>query len=218
MSFSSRHERIPHNVDFTDEVKPACRLSGSDTASTGPMPPTPTPNWSGTCTFDQPGAYHFVCDRLGHEAMTGTITVAATPVATGSPTPAPAPATAPAQPANQPLAAMWIAVGHHQKGGPVSGSLIVSRAGTRVEIALFSRRAALGLAGRRRVRVGQSVIAAAPAGPLRFSVALNATARRALRVRKTLPVLVQVKASGPLTTPFDRVQAVRLGRTPRSAR
>ena len=113
---------------------------------------------------------------------------------------------------------MWLAVGHRQQGSPVRGSLIVSRPGTRVEIALLSRRVALGLSGRRRVQVGRSVIASAPAGPMKFSVALNATARRALRERKTLPVLVQVKASGPLTTPYDRVQAVRLGRAPGRAR
>ena len=89
VTFSSPNANIPHNVDFTDAVKPECQLSGSDTASTGPMPPTPMPGWSGTCTFAQPGVYHFVCDRLGHVAMTGTITVAATPVATASPTPVP---------------------------------------------------------------------------------------------------------------------------------
>ena len=41
VTFSSRHANIPHNVDFTDEVKPECQLSRSDTASTGPMPPPP---------------------------------------------------------------------------------------------------------------------------------------------------------------------------------
>src|SRR3954462_1771005 len=51
-----------HNVDFTDAVKPQCQLSTSDTPSTGPMPASPARNWSGTCTFAEPGTYHFVCD------------------------------------------------------------------------------------------------------------------------------------------------------------
>ena len=213
----------PHNVDFTDAVKPQCRLSSSDTATAGPMPPSAARNWSGTCNFAEPGAYHFVCDL--HPAMTGTVTVSATPdstatstpvatptpVPTSSSEPAPAPAVR-AQPVIQPPAAIWIAVGHHQQGTRVSGSMIISRPDTRVEIALLSRRAALGLSGKRRVPVGYSLIAAAPEGQLRFSVTLNATARRSLRVRETLPVLVRVKASAPSTTPVDRVQAVRMGR------
>jgi plastocyanin len=219
VSFSSPTAAVrPHNVDFTDTVKPGCQLSTSDTASTAPMPPAPAREWSGTCAFDQPGTYHFRCDI--HPAMTGTITVTPNPAATTAPTPIPAadPATGtPAQPGNQPLAAIWIAVGHHQQGS-VSGSLIVSRPGTRVDVSLLSRRVALGLSGKRRVRVGHSVIAAAPAGPMQFSITLNAIARRALRDRKTLPVLVEVKASAPLTSPVDRFQAVRMGRAPRRAR
>src|SRR4051812_22395542 len=66
-----------HNVDFTDAVKPKCRLSTSDTSSTSAMPPIAGRNWSGTCTFAEPGAYHFVCDL--HPAMTGTVTVSAPP-------------------------------------------------------------------------------------------------------------------------------------------
>jgi plastocyanin len=206
----------PHNVDFTGEVKPQCQLSTSDTPSTAPMPAAAARAWSGTCTFAQPGAYRFVCDL--HPAMAGTITVSATPETTAVPVPTSAPAPAPsvpAQPVIQPRAAIWITVGHHQHGTSVRGSMIVSRPGTRVEIALLSRRVALGLKGKRRVQVGRTLIAAAPKGELQFSLALNATARRALRVRKTLPVLVRVKASAPTTTPVERVQAVRLGRPAR---
>src|SRR4051794_949061 len=38
----------PHNVHFTDDAKPACRLSTSDTGSTDPMPAQPALNWTGT--------------------------------------------------------------------------------------------------------------------------------------------------------------------------
>jgi hypothetical protein len=145
-------------------------------------------------------------------------TATPTPGAASSPTPtqgpaAPAP-TSGARPATRPPAATSIAVKHHQKGIRVKGSLVVSQSGTRVEIALLSRRAALGLSGRRRVQVGRFVIASAPAGPMRFSVTLNAAARRALRLRRTLPVLMRVQASGPATVSVDRLQAVRLGRAP----
>jgi plastocyanin len=208
-----------HNVHFADDAKPACRLSTSDTASTDPMPAQPARNWTGTCAFAQPGAYHFVCDF--HPAMTGTITVtpapvSPTPAATSSPQPAaggPAPAGG-AAPAFSPLAAIWVTVGHHQRRAPVRGSLIVSRPGTRIDISLLSRRVALGLSGRRRVRVGRFTVAAAPAGPMRFSVTPDRRARHALRVRGTLPVLVRVKATAPGTSPVDRLQAVRLGRPP----
>jgi len=220
VSFSNPAGAVrPHNVDFTGDVKPQCRLDTSETTSTGPMPAAAARAWSGTCTFAQPGAYRFVCDL--HPAMAGTITVSAPDAtATATPTPisgppstpaAPAPSV-PAQPVLQPSAAIWITVGHHQKGTNVRGSMIVSRPGTRVEITLLSRRVALGLKGRRRVVVGRTLFAAAPDGELQFSLKLNATARRALRVRKTLPVLVRVKASAVGTTPVDRIQAVRLGR------
>jgi plastocyanin len=215
-----------HNVDFVSGQKPQCKLSTDNAASTAPMPPTPTAGqWSGTCVFDQPGTYRFVCDNAFHPNMAGTITVAATPAgtatstpgATSSPTPTQGPTAAPAptsgaQPATRPPAATSIAVKHHQEGRRVKGSLVVSQPGTRIEIRLLSRRAALGLSGRRRVQVGRFVVAAAPAGEMRFSVALNAAARRALRLRKTLPVIVRVKASGPATEPVDRQRTVRLGR------
>src|SRR3954469_6884778 len=61
----------PHNVDFLDGPKPTCKLSTSDVGSPPPMPAAIARGWTGTCTFDQPGAYHFICDR--HPAMTGTI-------------------------------------------------------------------------------------------------------------------------------------------------
>jgi len=51
-----------HNVDFVSDQKPQCKLEMDTAASTAPMPPTPTAGkWSGTCVFDQPGTYRFVC-------------------------------------------------------------------------------------------------------------------------------------------------------------
>ena len=205
-----------HNVDFVSDQKPQCKLSTDTAASTAPMPPTPTGGqWSGTCVFDEPGTYRFVCDNPFHPSMTGTITVAAPPAATptappqATPSPTPQPTTG-----APPAAATAITVKHHQAGSRVKGSLMVGRTGTRIEIVLLSRRAVLGLPGRGRVRVGRSVVTAAAAGEMRFSVALNARARRALRARKTLRVLVRVKASAPTTASVERLRAVRLTRAP----
>ena len=212
-----------HNVDFVSDQKPQCKLEMDTAASTAPMPPTPTAGkWSGTCVFDQPGTYRFVCDNTFHPNMTGTITVAAPPVSTPTTTPqatsSPTPPPGPAAPTPQPAAATAITIKHDQAGHRVKGSLSVSRPGTRIEIVLLSRRATLGLSGRRRMRVGRSVVTAAAAGQMRFSVALNARARRALRARKTLPVLVRVKASAPTTASIERVRAVRLRRAPAALR
>ena len=218
-----------HNIDFVSDQKPQCKLSTDTAASTAAMPPTATAGqWSGTCVFDQPGTYRFICDNAFHPNMAGAITVSAPPAGTATPTPGAAlsptptqgPSAAPtptsgAQPTTRPRAATSITVKHHQKGIRVKGSLVVSQPGTRVEITLLSRRAALGRSGRRRVPVGRFVVASAPAGPMQFSVTLNAAARRALRLRRTLPTLMRVKASAPATVSVDRLQAVRLGRVPR---
>ena len=143
--------------------------------------------------------------------MTGTITVAAPPAATPTAPPPPAASpTPPPRPAARPAAATAVTVKHHQTGTRVKGSLGISRPGTRIEIVVLSRRATLGLSGKGRVRVGRSVVTAAAAGQKRFSVALDARARRVLRAHKTLPVLVRLKASAPTAVSVERVRAVRV--------
>src|SRR3954447_20167171 len=67
-----------HNVDFVSDQKPQCKLSTDNAASTAPMPPKPTAGqWSGTCVFDQPGTYQFICDNPFHPNMAGAITAPA---------------------------------------------------------------------------------------------------------------------------------------------
>jgi plastocyanin len=203
----------PHNINFPDEPKPTCKLSTNDAGSPPPMPATVARGWTGTCAFDQPGAYRFICDR--HPAMTGTITVAAsaTPTATpvaSVPTPPPTGAIGPAAAPAPARAAIWVKVDHHQSGARVHGSLVVTTPAARLEITLLSRRVALGMTGRRRIPVGRSLTSGVPAGARSFSIGLNARARRALRTRGRLSVLVQVQASAPGATPVTRLQAVRL--------
>ena len=201
----------PHNVNFPDEPKPTCKLSTSDAGSPPPMPAVVARGWTGTCAFDQPGVYRFVCDR--HPAMTGTITVAASGAPTATPVadvPAPPPAPTGAVAPAPPRAVIWVDVDHHQSGARVHGSLVVTTPTTRLEITLFARRVALGMAGRRRVSIGRSFTSGVPAGPRSISIGLSTRARRALRMRGRLSVLVQVHATAPGATPVTRLQAVRL--------
>src|SRR4051794_9709939 len=117
----------PHNVNFPDEPKPTCKLSTSDAGSPPPMPAAVARGWTGTCGFDQPGAYRFVCDR--HPAMTEPITVFASPPPTATPVAnVPAPPPTPTGPSATgaapaaPRAAIWVKVDHHQSGTRVHGS------------------------------------------------------------------------------------------------
>jgi len=64
-----------HNVDFTEALPTSCMQTAG--ANSGPVPPLPaapsSPGWTGTCRFDTPGTYVFVCTAHGFE--TGTVIV-----------------------------------------------------------------------------------------------------------------------------------------------
>ena len=64
-----------HNVDFTGGGPTACtQTAGATVGPVSPLPAVPeAPGWSGTCRFDTPGTYLFVCDN--HNYMKGTIVV-----------------------------------------------------------------------------------------------------------------------------------------------
>ena len=64
-----------HNVDFTGGGPTACtQTAGAAVGPVSPLPAAPeAPGWSGTCRFDTPGTYQFVCDN--HNYMKGTIVV-----------------------------------------------------------------------------------------------------------------------------------------------
>jgi plastocyanin len=198
-----------HNADFGNGPQPtSCTQTGG--ASSGAVPPLPAqptaPGWGGTCTFATPGTYTFHCDM--HPFMTGTVVVGnvpappagstasqttspstSTPTASTSTTPTPTTRTTtkapgrPHQPAGPPVHAIVLAGVQH--GFVVHGSLSVSAdaRGGRLQVQLFA-------AGHRRA--GSRGRRALPAGRVRFGVALNATARRALHRRRHLDVTVEI--------------------------
>src|SRR4051812_21731145 len=78
-----------HNVVFTGAAPTSCtQSSGTNLGGVPPLPALPhPPGWSGSCRFDVPGTYAFVCGA--HGFMEGTVTVEAvgTPTASASPSP-----------------------------------------------------------------------------------------------------------------------------------
>lgn len=231
-----------HNADFGSGPQPTSCTQSAGTAS-GAVPPLPhqptAPGWSGTCTFDTAGTYTFHCDL--HPFMTGTIVVGNAPpppppsgstsssqTTTGqttSPptasTPAPTTTTTgrtrgtPPTPhppssalAGPPRRAVVVAAVQH--GAVVRGSLSISAAGRggRLRVQLFA-------AGHRRAGgVGRTAL---PAGRVRFAVALDAAARRALHRRHRLDVSVEITISSGKGARASVTRRVRMEADRRSA-
>lgn len=133
-------------------------------------------------------------------ALAATATVKATTTTTPSPTAtvatAPTPAATPAAGA--------VRVARHERGARVRGSVLVARPLSRLRVEALAKRSAVG--ARRPARGpgprGQTVRSPA-AGRVSLSLALNVTARRALRRsgRLALTVMTTVTpASGPAFT------------------
>jgi plastocyanin len=192
-----------HNVDFTNQARPYC--PGVKTGSEYGVAP-----WKGTCTFEKAGTYNFVC-TVHQPTMRGTVIVeepASTPTPTATPDPTPQPgATATPTPTPTPQAqqqrqtTLAVRLARAQRGTRVRGRVVVPQAGSRLDVTVK----------RGRVRAGRSVKTAG-AGTARFSVALNAKARRALRSRGRLDVRVTVALTPPGGTKISRDQRVRLRR------
>jgi hypothetical protein len=102
-------------------------------------------------------------------------------------------------------------IARSQRGQAVRGSVMVSRAGSRLRVEVLARPAVLGRRGRTQMRIGSST-KTAPAGTASFNVNLNSTAKRALRRRGRLPVTVRITVTPPSGTPFTSTQSVTLRR------
>jgi plastocyanin len=68
-----------HNVDFDAMQPTSCtQTSGRNSGPVPPLPGSPdVQGWAGTCRFDTPGTFTFVCDA--HAFETGTVVVVAKP-------------------------------------------------------------------------------------------------------------------------------------------
>jgi plastocyanin len=201
-----------HNVDFTGGGPTACtQTAGATVGPVSPLPAAPeAPGWSGTCRFDTPGTYLFVCDN--HNYMKGAIVVegrGASTTTTGASTTAAGASTAPADQApgagtstsggsSSPFARPRVRVAHRQRGAVLHGTVTTPAGRARIIVTAYL--AAHGA----RIRVGSQTRHSTGAGTTAFAVRLDATGRRALlrahRLAVDLRVVVTPPAGRPVTT------------------
>ncbi|HEY4450324.1 MAG TPA: plastocyanin/azurin family copper-binding protein [Solirubrobacteraceae bacterium] len=199
---------VPHGIRWvsTPAGAPECSAGvpvGTTAAGT---------KWSGTCTFAAAGTYSYYCTVHG-AAMSGTITVANEPSWTttsyGSPatTTSPAPAietTTDNAGANAPVAAGKSPDGMIEdlklrslRNGTLTGSLRVQTAVGGRELAVTIR----ARLGGRSVIIGKLSRPSPQPGIQRWTVKLNARARRALAARHALRLTVRVALTAPGAAP-----------------
>jgi plastocyanin len=203
----SNHTAIEHGVHWVGGPEaPAC--SGIPVGTTSA---TKGANWSGTCTFTQPGTYTFYCTVHGPE-MTGTITVNSNgTTTTTTTTPTTTITTPPVEPRPGSPLVGGPSLRSSQRGGSVKGTLDVSQAGAagRLEIDVFAKSASLAKARHATpVRVGRLVRSSLSVGKLSFSVKLNARARRALKGHRRLALTVKITLTPVQGEPFKVTRAV----------
>jgi plastocyanin len=201
-----------HNVDFTGGGPTACtQTAGATIGPVSPLPAAPeAPGWSGTCRFDTPGTYLFVCDN--HNYMKGAIVVegrGASTTATGVSSTAGSTSTAPADQApgagtstsggsSSSSARPRVSVAHRQRGAVLRGSVTTPAGRARIAVTAYLS------AHASRIRVGSQIKRSRGAGTTAFSVRLDAAGRRALlrahRLAVELRVVVTPAAGRPVTT------------------
>jgi plastocyanin len=73
---------VPHGIEWRSSLHGECEKGGAGEGNVpvGTTEAASATNWSGKCTFTQPGVYTFWCTRH-HQEMSGTITVPGTPKA-----------------------------------------------------------------------------------------------------------------------------------------
>jgi len=202
-----------HNVDFTGGGPSACtQTAGAAIGPVSPLPAAPeAPGWSGTCRFDTPGTYLFVCDN--HNYMKGTIVVvgqdaSTTTTTTGSSTgagtstapgnQAPGAGTSTSGDSASSSARPRVRVAHRQRGAVLRGTVTTPAGRARVSVTAYL--AAHGS----RVRVGSQTTRSTASGTTAFAIRLDAAGRRALRRAHRLAVVLRVvvtpAAGRPMTT------------------
>ena len=209
-----------HYVQFTSGPTPECTGGVPMQFTVGP--------WSGECTFRTAGEYEFICPV--HHAppvstMRATVVAVppsstpgptATPTPTGTPGPSgtpqpgatPPPSSSDMGPTSEPQAPaqLKLRLRSGQRGSRVRGHVEVPQARSRLVVTLRAR------LSRARVTVGRLVRTRTRAGRLRFSVPLNARAKRVLRARKRLALTVTVALTPPGERTITHRRTVRLRR------
>jgi plastocyanin len=166
VSFSYPKGSSLHNVRF-DTQPTSC--SG--------MPDVPAgPGWKGSCRFDSPGTYTFICGQ--HYFMTGKVDVV-DPNA-----PPPTNTTEPPAPSMK--------VAERQRGATVRGSVRTPAGPSRIAVTAFAARSALAAGKARRVRIGSRTKQSAGTGRTGFALTINRAARRALHRRHRLAVSLRI--------------------------
>jgi plastocyanin len=201
-----------HNVGFTDKQPSSCTQTSGATfgSAVPPMPTYPITGWSGTCTFNTPGDYPFVC--LVHADMTGVVHVVAaatptpsvqpttTPVASASPDPGDPGTPAPGTPGGNTAtpSQLKLSVAKTQNGAKVHGNVTVGQAGSRLVVSVWAPKNALQHSSSTKlVEIGHATRIKAPSGKVTFSVTANAKARSALRRHHRLSVTVEIALTPP---------------------
>jgi plastocyanin len=224
---------VPHGVEWVSvPATPVC--SGIPVGTTEAASGT---GWSGSCTFTRPGTYSFYCTVHGAAMSgTVTVSAAAgePPVTTTTTTTTTPPGSAGSggsggggadQPGTtgagggapgvggSPFAggvAQALKLKAQQRSNAVRGSLAVSSAGAhgRLEVDVLSKAASLARGGHpSAVRVGKLERGSLVAGTVRFAVALNARAKRALARHGHLALTVEIT----LTPPVGRAAKLERG-------
>jgi plastocyanin len=202
-----------HNVDFSSATPTSCTQTAG--TNVGPVPPLPAvpsgAGWAGTCRFDSPGTYAFVCDA--HASMTGTVEVV-DPNAPTTGTTAPPGGPGPGEPggggpAGGELAAPAVKVPSRQRGTVVHGSVTTPGGPSRIAVTAFASRRALA-ARARKLRIGSVTKRSAGTGPTRFALTVNRAARRALHRRHRLAVGLRIVVTPSAGSAVARMVAVTL--------
>lgn len=213
----------PHDASFGSSPVQCSVGSGP----LGPrLPQTPAATWSGSCVFEQPGYFPFVCTV--HAGMTGEVRVAradGTLSAPGGPGPgAPGGPGAPSDPglpgampppgspagpgtapgtvtpgaATSPALRPVFEFERTQQGAVVRGTIANAGAGATVTVEVSARGRDLSASRKPGASVRQRRIVRTTdaTGSATFAIALNAEARRALIRRKRLPVSIRVTVAG----------------------
>jgi plastocyanin len=194
-----------HNADFGTGPSPtSCtQTAGDNSGSVPPLPAFPgPPGWSGTCKFDTPGTYTFICDAHP-DFMKGTVYVGVDPPAKLSGPPLTWPtgpttggggntgsggSSSPTRPSAK--------FARSQRGSVVRGTVTTPVSGSKIVVTAFAASRLLAKPAR-QVSIGSQTKKSKSTGKTSFSVKLKASARRALQRRHRLALTLRIVVTSP---------------------